>query len=72
MQLGPGLWNPEYTSGIRNHTWLIIRIRNTSSTAKDGDQVPVIRNPQREIQNARLSWVILHGPGRVRILLTNR
>ena len=50
----PGLWNPEYSSrSPESHQRLESRI-----------QVPLtktgIRNPQRGIQNPRLSWISLY------------
>ena len=36
---------------------LTIRIQNPSSTDKNWNPVPGIRNPQRAIQNPRLSWI---------------
>ena len=36
---------------------LTIGIQNSSSTDKNWDSVPGIPNPQREIQNPRLSWI---------------
>ena len=40
---------------------LTIGIQNSSSTDKNCNPVPGIRNPQRGIQNARLSWISLYG-----------
>ena len=60
MQESPNfcLWNPE--SGkiflgfvIRNTAQ---RIQNPSSTDKDWNQAPGIRNPRRGIPNSGLSW----------------
>ena len=39
----------------------MIGIQNPSSTDKDWNPVPGIRNPQRGIQNPRLSRIPLHG-----------
>ena len=39
---------------------LTIGIQNPSSTNKDWNPVPGIRNPQRGIQNPRLSWIPLY------------
>ena len=36
-------------------------IQNSSSTDKNWNPVPGIRNPQRGIQNPRLSWISLYG-----------
>ena len=38
-----------------------IVIQNLSSTDKNWNPVPRIRNPQCEIRNPRLSWIPLHG-----------
>ena len=38
-----------------------IRIRNPSSTDKDWNLIPGIRNPRRGVQNPRLSWIPLNG-----------
>ena len=54
------LWNPKpwnLESGIP----LTIGIQNLSFTNKDWNSVPGIRNPRREVQNSRLSWIFLHG-----------
>ena len=40
---------------------LTIGIQNSSSTDKNWNPVPGIRNPQRGIQNPRLSWISLYG-----------
>ena len=40
---------------------LTMGIQNPSSTDKGWDPVPGIRNPRRDIQNPRLSWIPLHG-----------
>ena len=45
--------------GIRNP--LTIEIQKPTSTDKDWNPVPGIRNPRRGIQNPRLSWISLHG-----------
>ena len=56
-----------FACGIQNHAFLesgiplTIRIQNLSSTEKYWNPVPGIRNPQRGIQNPRLSWISLHG-----------
>ena len=56
-----------FACGIRNHGFwesgipLTIGIQNLSSTEKYWNPVPGIRNPQRGIQNPRLSWISLHG-----------
>ena len=39
----------------------MIGIQNPSSTDKDWNPVPGIRNPQRGIQNSRLSRIPLNG-----------
>ena len=39
---------------------LTIGIQNPSSTDKDWNQVPGIRNPRRGIQNPRMSWIPSH------------
>ena len=67
------LWNPESGKillvesgllgfGIRNPTinWNP-DIQNPSSTDKYWNPVIVIRNPQRGVQNPRLSWIPSHG-----------
>ena len=41
---------------------LTIGIHNPSSTDKDWNPLPGIRNPRYGIQNPRLSWIPLHGP----------
>ena len=46
-----GIWNAPLTIGLRN----------PSSTDKDCNPVPGIWNPQRGIQNLRLSWLTLQG-----------
>ena len=61
------VWNPESwvlecgillkESGIP----LTIGIQDPSSTDKYWNPVTGIRNPRREIQNPRLSWIPLHG-----------
>ena len=61
------LWNPKSwalesriqlrESGIP----LTIGIQKPSSTEKDSNPVPGIRNPRRGIQKPRLSWIPLHG-----------
>ena len=52
------IWeNLQVVSGIP----LTIGIRKPSSTDKDWNPVPGIRNPPRGIQNPRLSWIRLHG-----------
>ena len=51
-------------SGIQlneSETLLTIGIQNKSSTDRDWNPVPVIRNPQCGVQNPRLSWIPLHG-----------
>ena len=48
--------------GIRNAAQgipLTIEIQNPTSTDKDWNPVPGIRNPRRGIQNPRLSWIPL-------------
>ena len=51
----PDFWNPQYNS------------RNPESTIQlkesgiHWNPVPGIRNPQRGMQNPRLSWILLHG-----------
>ena len=55
-------WNPEswvLESGIRNV--LTIRIQNPSSSDKDWNPVPRIRNPRRGFASPQLSWISLHG-----------
>ena len=52
--------------GIRNtakgiRTSITIEIRNPSSNDKVWNPLPEVRNPQRGIQNSRLSWMPLHG-----------
>ena len=60
-------WNPEswaLKSGIQLKECgipLTIEIHNSSSTDKNWNPVPGIRNPQRGIQNPRLSWISLYG-----------
>ena len=60
-------WNPEswsLESGIQlkeSGIPLTIEIQNSSSTDKNWNPVPGIRNPQRGIQNPRLSWISLYG-----------
>ena len=70
MQEHPGnfcLWNPEswaLESGIQlkeSGIPLTIGIQNPSSTDKDWNPVPSIRNPRCGIQNSSLSWILLHG-----------
>ena len=59
------LWNPEswaFESGIQlkeSGIPLTIGIQNLSSTDKDWNPVPGIRNPRSGIQNPRLSWILL-------------
>ena len=59
-------WNPEswvLESGIQlkeSGIAPMIGIQNPSSTDKDWNPVPGIRNPQRGIQNPRLSRIPLH------------
>ena len=59
-------WNLEswaLESGIQlkeSGILLTIRIQNPSSTDKDWNQVPGIRNPLCGIQNPRLSWIPLY------------
>ena len=55
-----------FASGIRNtakgiRTPITIKIRNPSSNDKVWNPLPKVRNPQRGIQNSRLSWMPLHG-----------
>ena len=55
-------WNPKswvLESGIRNV--LTIRIQNPSSSDKDWNPVPRIRNPRRGFASPQLSWISLHG-----------
>ena len=68
--LNPGnfsLWNLEswvLESGIQlkeSGILLKIGIQKPSSTDKDCNPVPGIRNPRDGIQNPRLSWIPLHG-----------
>ena len=55
------IWNPEYSSrNPESGIILTIGIQNPSSTDKDWNPVPGIRNPRRGIQNPRLSWIPLH------------
>ena len=60
-------WNPEpwaLESGIQlkqSGIPLTIGIQNPSSTDKDWNPVPSIRNPGRGIQNPTLSWIRLYG-----------
>ena len=49
----PGFWNPE------SHYQLESGIQKPSSTDKYWNPVIVIRNPQRGVQNPRLSWIPL-------------
>ena len=64
------LWNLEsrvLESGIRlkdSGIPLTIGIQNPSFTEKYWNPVPGVRNPQGEIQNPRLSWILLHGARR--------
>ena len=51
----PGFWNPE------SHYQLESGIQKPSSTDKYWNPVIVIRNPQRGVQNPRLSWIPSHG-----------
>ena len=59
------LWNPEswaFESGIQlkeSGIPLTIGIQNLSSTDKDWNPVPGIRNPRSGIQNPKLSWILL-------------
>ena len=59
------LWNPEswaVESGIHlKESGILLRIgiQNPSSTDKDWNQEPQIRNQRREIQNPRLPWLAL-------------
>ena len=55
--LGSGIGNT--AQGIRN--LLTIRKQNPSSSDKDSNPVPGIRNPRRGIQSPKLSWISLHG-----------
>ena len=61
------LWNPEswaLESGIQlkeSRIPLTIEIQNPSSTDKNWNPVPGIRNPSCGIQNPRLSRIRLHG-----------
>ena len=56
----PGFWNPEFSSDKESGIPQTIRIQNPSSTDKDWNPLPGIRNPQRGVQNPRLSWISLH------------
>ena len=40
---------------------LTIGVQNPSSTDKDWNPVPGIRNPRRGVENPTLSWIPLHG-----------
>ena len=51
----PGFWN------LESHYQLESGIQNPSSTDKYWNPVIVIRNPQRGVQNPRLSWIPSHG-----------
>ena len=61
------MWNPEswaLESGVQlkeSGILLVIGIENPSSTDRDWNRVPGIRNPWRGIRNPRLSWILLHG-----------
>ena len=55
----PGLWNLEYSSrNPESHERLESRIQGPLK--KNENLVPSFRNPQRGIQNPRLSWIPLH------------
>ena len=60
----PGFWNPEYSSDKESGIPRTIGIQNPSSTDKDWNPVPGIRNPRLGVQNPRLSWISLHGAKR--------
>ena len=56
----PGLWNLEYSSrNTESHERLESRI--LGPLKKNENLVPSFRNPQRGIQNPRLSWISLFG-----------
>ena len=55
----PALWNLEYSSrNPESHERLESRIQGPLK--KNENLVPSFRNPQRGIQNPRLSWIPLH------------
>ena len=55
------LWNRESGKQLKESGIpLTIGIQNPSSTDKDWNPVPGIRNPRRGIQNPRLSWISLY------------
>ena len=56
------LWNPK-SWALESGIPLTTGVWNPSTTDKNQNSVPGIRNPQpvRVIQNPRLSWIPLHG-----------
>ena len=71
------MWNLEYwalESGIllkETRIQLRIAIQNPSSTNKYWNEVLVIRNPRRGIQNLWMSWIPLQGAKRWKTILTD-
>ena len=62
------LRNPEFSGALESEMQLKesgiplpIEIQKPTSTDKDWNPVPGIRNPRRGIQNPRLPWIPLHG-----------
>ena len=53
----PGFWNPEYSSDKESGIPRTIEIQNPSSTDKDWNPVPGIRNPRLGVQNPRFPYM---------------